>query len=78
MTRIICDTMVWYELAKGRLVIPDPQKYQLVCTHLSLMEIACSSNNFNKLQEVQAVISKILNIEPEIIPQQPYAMPDLL
>lgn len=72
MTRIICDTMIWYELAKGRLVIPDPQKYQLVCTHLSLMEIACSSNNFNKLQEVQAVISKILNIEPEIIPQQPY------
>lgn len=72
MTRIICDTMVWYELAKGRIQIPDTERYQLVCTHLSLMEIACSSNNFNKLNEVQSVVSKILSLEPEIITQQPY------
>ncbi|MFW2477726.1 MAG: hypothetical protein ACN4EP_12470 [Sediminibacterium sp.] len=72
MTRVVCDTMVWYELAKGRIVVPDPEQYQLVCTHLSLTEIACSSNNFNKLQEVKAVISEIVKLKPEMIIQYPY------
>jgi len=64
--------MVWYELAKGRIVVPDPEQYQLVCTHLSLTEIACSSNNFNKLQEVKAVIGEIVKLKPEMIIQYPY------
>jgi hypothetical protein len=72
MIKVVCDTMVWYELAKERIFVPDPEKYQLVCTHLSLMEIACSSNNFNKLQEVRSVIKKILSLKPEVITQDPY------
>ncbi len=71
MTRIICDTMIWYGLASGKLQVPDTKKYQLVCTHLSLTEIAFSSNNFHKLEEVRSVIGKLMSIGPEFITQQP-------
>ncbi|WP_144605601.1 hypothetical protein [Algoriphagus algorifonticola] len=72
MTRIICDTMIWYGLSKNQLQIPDPSKYTLVCTYLSLMELAFSPNNLNKLSEVQAAIHKIFSLKPEIILQYPW------
>lgn len=72
MTRIICDTMIWYELSKNKLQIPDPKHYTLVCTYLSLMEIAFTSNSFNNLSEVQNVIKTILNSNSEILLQSPY------
>lgn len=71
MTRIICDTMIWYELSKNNLQIPDPEKYTLVCTYLSLMELAFTPNNFSKLGEVQDAVKKILSIEPELIMHYP-------
>jgi hypothetical protein len=67
MTRIICDTMIWYELSKNRLATPDPDRYKLVCTYLSLMELAFTPNNFRDLGEVQDVVKKIFECEPEII-----------
>lgn len=72
MTRIICDTMIWYELNKNNLQVPDPNKYTLVCTYLSLMELAFSPNNLNKLAEVQAAIHEIFNLKPEIILHYPW------
>lgn len=67
MTRIICDTMIWYELSKNRLEIPNPEEYTLVCTYLSLTELAFTPNNFKNLGEVQKAIRKILSVEPELI-----------
>jgi hypothetical protein len=64
--------MIWYELSKGKLRIPDPSKYTLVCTYLTLMELAFSPNNFNKLNEVQNAIRQILDCEPELILLDPY------
>lgn len=72
MTRIICDTMIWYGLSKNNLQVPDPNKYTLVCTYLSLMELAFSPNNLNKLSEVQAAINKIFSLKPEIILHYPW------
>ena len=71
MQRIICDTMIWYYLSQDKVKIPDPDKYILVCTYLSLTELAFSQNNFNKLREVQQVIKSIFNIRPEIILSYP-------
>lgn len=59
--------MIWYELSKNRIQIPDPNRYILVCTYLSLMELAFSPNNLKKLSEVQEVIRFILKVKPEII-----------
>lgn len=72
MTRIICDTMIWYGLSKNQLQVPDPTKYTLVCTYLSLMELAFSPNNLTKLSEVQDTIRVILKLKPEIILQYPW------
>lgn len=72
MTRIICDTMIWYNLSKGHLKVPDPEKYTLVCTYLTLMELAFTPNNFRKLTEVQDAINQILHSEPEFILQVPF------
>lgn len=58
--------MIWYELSKNRIQIPDPNRYILVCTYLSLMELAFSPNNLKKLSEVQEVIRLILKVKPEI------------
>jgi hypothetical protein len=63
--------MIWYELSKNRLHVPNPEKYTLVCTYLSLMELAFTPNNFKNLEEVQNVIRKILSVEPELIMQSP-------
>ncbi len=71
MTRIVCDTMIWYELSKNNLLIPNPAEYKLVCTYLSLMELAFTPNNFRNLEEVQKVIQKILDCQPEIIVNSP-------
>lgn len=72
MTRIICDTMIWYGLSKYQLQIPDPSKYTLVCTYLSLMELAFSPNNLKKIEEVQAAIQVIIQLKPEIILRYPW------
>lgn len=72
MTRIVCDTMIWYNLSKGSLKVPDPEKYTLVCTYLTLMELAFTLNNFKKLSEVQATIRQILKSEPELILTYPF------
>lgn len=72
MTRIICDTMIWYELSKNTIQVPDPNQYTLVCTYLSLMELAFSPNNLKKLSEVQAAIREIFKIKPEMILHYPW------
>lgn len=72
MTRIICDTMIWYNLSNGKLKNPDPNRYTLVCTYLSLMELAFSPNNFKKLNEVQDTVKMILSLEPEFILTYPF------
>lgn len=66
--------MIWYGLSKGDLKLPDPKKYTLVCTYLTLMELAFSQNNFKKLVEVQAAIGQIFkgSVEPELILLYPY------
>lgn len=72
MTRIICDTMIWYELSKNTIQVPDPNQYTLVCTKLSLMELAFSPNNLIKLAEVQAAIREIVKVKPQIILHYPW------
>jgi hypothetical protein len=64
--------MIWYNLSNGSLKIPDPKKYKLVCTYLSLTELAFTPNNYNKLNEVQDAIRFILNLEPELILTFPF------
>jgi hypothetical protein len=64
--------MIWYYLSKGKLQIPDPQKYTLVCTYLTLTELAFTPNNFRKLDEVQDAIKKIFNLKPELILLYPF------
>lgn len=66
MTRIVCDTMIWYYLSKGEVKIPDPKKYILVCTYLTLTELAFTPNNFKKLEQVQDAVRQILNSEPKL------------
>lgn len=64
--------MIWYELSKNRIQIPDPNQYILVCTYLSLMELAFSPNNLKNLSEVQEAIRLILKVKPEIIMANPW------
>lgn len=63
--------MIWYELSKNNLQVPDPKKYTLVCTYLSLMELAFSPNNFKNLSEVQEAVRHIFVVKPEIILDYP-------
>jgi hypothetical protein len=72
MKDIICDTMIWYELGKGKLEIPDKNKFNLVCTYLSLTELAFSKNVFSKLELVQNALLKIVELQPTIINLHPY------
>ncbi|MCH6198806.1 hypothetical protein MMU07_04410 [Aquiflexum sp. LQ15W] len=76
MKRIICDTMIWYNLAENKIPMPDPNKYTLVCTYLTLMELAFSPNNFFKLTEVQNAIKSIIKLKPhfEISYPKQYAL----
>jgi hypothetical protein len=71
MTRIICDTMIWYNLSKNKLQVPDPKQYKLVCTYLSLMELAFTPNSFNNLDEIQETIKCIIELKPELIMHDP-------
>jgi hypothetical protein len=59
--------MIWYELSKGKLQIPDENEYTLVCTHLSLMELAFTRNVYKNIQDVQKVIKCIMDIKPIFI-----------
>lgn len=72
MQRIVCDTMIWYDLSKGKLSIPDPRKFTLVCTYLTLTELAFTPNNFGKLNEVKAAIKQIVTLKPEFILTYPF------
>lgn len=63
--------MIWYDLSKGSLSLPDPNKYDLICTQLSLSEIAFSPNNFHKLADVQNTIKSILHINPYFLKLSP-------
>lgn len=71
MTRIICDTMIWYGLADGTLKLPDESKYKLVCTYLSFTELTLSPNNFKQLSQVKRIMNKIFEIKPEFITETP-------
>ena len=64
--------MIWYNLSKGKLKIPDTEKYTLVCTYLTLMELAFTPNNFGKLNEVQDAVNQILHSRPEFILLNPF------
>jgi len=64
--------MIWYELSKGKLSIPDPKKYILVCTHLSLMELAFTKNIIKNYREVQDTIKFIMASKPNFIMYNPY------
>ena len=72
MTRIICDTMIWYYLSQNKIQMPDPAEYKLVCTHLSLTELAFTPNNFKNLEEIQNAIRNILSIESDFLLHYPY------
>ncbi len=64
--------MIWYELSKRKIKVPDPDKYELVCTYLTFMELAFTPNILKNLNEVQDAIREILRTEPEVILANPF------
>ncbi len=71
MQEIICDTMIWYGLANKSLQRPDPKKFKLVCTYLTFLELALTSNILKSFSEVQSAIQAIIDNEPKLILQFP-------
>lgn len=63
--------MIWYDLSKAKLALPDPKKYSLVCTHSTSTELAFTPNLFGKLHEVQDAIKQILNSASDILMASP-------
>jgi hypothetical protein len=55
--------MIWYELSKNRIRVPNRDRYTLICTHLSLTELALTGNLFGNLEEVQKAVRAILSVE---------------
>lgn len=72
MIRVVCDTMIWYNLSKGQLQLPDSKKFKLVCTYLTLTELAFTPNLFIRLKEVQNSIKTILESNVEFELRWPY------
>ncbi len=71
MKRVICDTMIWYNLSRGKLDVPDASQYKLVCTFLSLMELAFTPNCFKNLKDLKETIRFIIELKPDFILYHP-------
>lgn len=71
MQKVICDTMIWYEIGRGTIDVPNRDIYKLVCTYASMNELALSPNATNNLSDVKNAIGAIFKSKPEIIVKSP-------
>ena len=58
---IICDTTIWYDIGMGNIPVKKLANQHLVCTALSLIEIANSDNLYKRNQEAKNAINAIKN-----------------
>jgi hypothetical protein len=67
---IICDTNVWYEMSAGKF--KKQEKYDLIPTSFSLVEIATSQAMVEELKFYQDTIKMIYENSGPIIPENPF------
>lgn len=70
--RVICDTNVWYEFAKGKIDPSIAKNYELVITNLSLVEIVTSENLIYDIILVKRTLLKVKELASQIIRENPF------
>ncbi|HHH50330.1 MAG TPA: hypothetical protein ENK52_05065 [Saprospiraceae bacterium] len=71
--RIICDTNIWYGFASGKLDLADFSSANLICTKVTIDELASSENilDDDKVFLVQRALKMIFSHASDIILESP-------
>ena len=72
MTNIICDTSIWYELAKGLINVNKLDNVKLIATEVNLHEIAYSPNLLKKFELIKDAARSMKKYRNDIILTNPY------
>jgi hypothetical protein len=70
--RVICDTMIWYEIGKGNIDVKKLEDVELIATGINIQEISSSENLLSELDLVKSTLEGIENHSWQIIEYEPW------
>jgi len=71
MTKVICDTNIWYNLGNGSLKFENSDKYALCFTYLSLFELIHSANLKDDFKKVSKACKAVITYSSCFIIESP-------
>ncbi len=69
--RVICDTVIWYEIAKGKIDISNYNNYYFTATGVNIFELSKTSNLINNFNLYKNTLQALANFHDEIIEYYP-------
>lgn len=58
---VVCDTMIWYDIANGKIDLNSLKNVSLVATGINVLEMCSSENLYKKPQEIKNAIIAMHN-----------------
>lgn len=70
--RVICDTMIWYEIGKGNIDVTKLEGVELIATGINIQEISSTENLLSELDLVKSALKGMENHHSQIIEYEPW------
>ena len=70
--RVICDTMIWYEIGEGKINIDKLKGVDLIATGNNIQEISSTENLLSEVDLVKKALKALESHNSEIIEYEPW------
>ena len=67
MKKVICDTNIWYNIAKGDIPVKSFLGYQLIATGINVLELSSTKNLLHDFDLVKGAIKAMYNHHYQVI-----------
>jgi len=71
-TQVVCDTMIWYEIAKGNIVPEEHPEIDFVATGINIIELSSSENIVSNFPLVKDAIAAMYKHHSTVIAFEPW------
>lgn len=72
MKEVICDTMIWYEIAKGNIEIEKLKDIKLIATGINIAELVTSENLYREYELIKKTVKAVYEHHHQLILYDPW------
>jgi hypothetical protein len=70
--KVICDTMIWYGLANGSIILDEENEIELIATGVTIQELSSSENLYKNPNLIKGALNAMQKYHSQIIEYDPW------